>query len=137
MHTKWIGSMAVVLVVGLLAGCSSGPASATVSGEVTVDGKPLAKGVISFAPADGVGQPATGNIENGKYSVSTTAGKKMVQISAPIVTDKKKESSALDAPWIEITKESLPARYHTKTELTLDVQSGSNTKNWELNTKKK
>lgn len=136
MQTKWIGSL-VALLAGLLAGCSSGPASATVSGEVKVDGKPVEKGVISFSATEGAGQPATANIENGKYSVTTTAGKKMVQISAPVLIDKKKESTAPDAAWIEITKESLPDRYHARSELTLDVQAGSNTKNWELETRKK
>ena len=57
-----------------LAGCGSGPAAATVSGEVKANGAPVAKGFISFAPADGVGDPVTGEIKDGRYSVATTAG---------------------------------------------------------------
>jgi len=120
---------------GLLSGC--GPATATISGEVKVNGALLQKGVISFVPADNTGAPVTAEITNGKYEVKTTAGKKFVQISAPVVTGKRKESPAENAPMIEITTESLPAKYHSKTELTFDVQPGGNTKNWDLEAKKK
>jgi len=125
------------VVAGAPAGCGSGPASASVSGEVKVDGVPVEKGIISFAPIDGIGAPATAEIKNGRYEVRTTAGNKQVQISVPVVTGKQKESNAPDAKWVEVTAESLPAKYHSRSELTFDVKSGSNTKDWDLTVKKR
>jgi hypothetical protein len=125
------------VAAGLLAGCSGGgPASATVSGSVKLDGVPVANGTIAFAPADGVGSPAAGEIKNGRYDVSTTAGKKVVQISVPVVSGKHKAHVGQDAPWVEVTSESVPEKYNSKSELTFDVRAGSNSKDWDLQIKK-
>jgi hypothetical protein len=124
----------LVFATGLFAGCGS---LATVSGEVSVDGKAAEKGVISFVPADGPGEPATASIENGRYEIRTSPGNKRVQISVPVV-EKRKDSTATNAQIIEITHgETLPDRFNTKTELTFEVKPGSNTKDWQLDTKKK
>lgn len=127
-----------LVAAALLAGCGpGGPAPATVSGEVKVNGAPVEKGVISYVPADGTGVPATGDIKNGRYEVATTAGKKRVQISVPVVKDKRKESTAPDAAWVEITAESIPDKYNAKTELAFDAAPGGNAKDWSLDTKHK
>lgn len=121
-----------------LAGCGgSGPASATVSGEVKVNGAPVDKGIISYVPDEGTGAAATAEITNGRYELQTTAGKKRVQISVPVVIDRRKDSPAPSAQMIDITAESVPERYNAKTELTFDVQAGSNTRDWALDVKKK
>jgi hypothetical protein len=115
-------------------GC--GPAKAMVNGEVTVNGKLLKNGVIVFADAEGSkGDSVTASIQDGKYQLTTTLGKKTVQISAPIVIDKRKEFEGPDAQWVEITEEWLPDRYNAKTELTYEVIAGANTKKWELKAK--
>ena len=46
---RWMIPLAVLVCLGLLAGC--GPVMGTIQGEVTVDGKPIEKGIIVFAPA--------------------------------------------------------------------------------------
>ncbi|QEG36418.1 hypothetical protein Pr1d_37320 [Bythopirellula goksoeyrii] len=65
-------SLSVVLcVIGalLLVGCGGKPAS--VSGTVTLDGKPLERGVVGFAPVNG-GMRAAGMIQSdGSYVLST------------------------------------------------------------------
>ncbi len=127
------GALLGLATAGLLAGCGSG--LATVTGEVKVDDKAVEKGVISYVPADGPGAPATANIENGRYEIRTTPGNKKVQISVPVVTSKRPGSSAPGAPMIEITAESLPERYHSKTELSFEVKPGTNTKDWSLKRK--
>ena len=114
----------------LASGCGSGPETATVSGGVSVDGKPLENGVIAFTGPDG--KTATAKVANGKYDLRTTLGNNQVQISAPVVTGKRKESSAPDAPLVEITAESLPDRYNAKSGLAFEVKSGANTKDWEV-----
>lgn len=123
-------SIALICSATLLVGC--GPAVGEVSGSVTVDGKPLASGVISYVPAEGSGEPVTATIADGKYRLETTAGKKFVQISAPVIVGKRKEYEGPDAPLVEITDESLPPRYNSQTELSLEVKRGSNVRDWNL-----
>jgi hypothetical protein len=118
--------------VALIGGCGN-PESSTVSGTVTVDGKPLEKGVITFTAPDG--KSATTAIQGGKYDIRTTPGTNRVQISAPVVTGKRKEYNAADAPLVEVTEESLPERYHSKSDLTLEVKSGGNSKDWPAESK--
>jgi hypothetical protein len=72
---------AVVLVIALTIGCSEGPRLYTVSGTVTVNKMPLAKGVIYFNP-----DPRTGNdgpqghaiIDGGQYTTTGPMGKGIV-----------------------------------------------------------
>ena len=93
--------------------------------------------MISFVPAEATGTPTTANIEAGKYELTTSTGKKFVQISAPIVVGKRKEYEGPDAPLVEITDERLPAKYNSQTELTFDVAPGRNTKDFTLTTDRK
>ena len=136
MNWRIVVVVAGCVTAGLLAGCSSGPAPATVSGEVKVDGVPVANGTISYVPADSTGAPASADIKNGRYEIRTTAGKKLVQVSVPVPGPKHKAYVGDDAPWVETTQESLPDKYHSKSELTFDVKAGSNTKDWDLSVKK-
>jgi hypothetical protein len=117
----------------LLAGC--GPATATVSGEVTLDGQPLDKGLIVFAPAEGSGDPVRADVVNGRYEVRTTPGKKHVQISATKVVGSVPAHKGPDAPLLERTEERVHERFNSKTELTYDAQAGGNTKNWAVTSK--
>jgi hypothetical protein len=118
----------------LASGC--GPATATIQGEVAVDDAPLEKGVIVFAPADANGgAPVTGTIDKGHYRVVSTPGNKYVQISAPRVIERVKESKAPNAPMVERTEESLPEQYNAKSELRFEAKEGSNTKDWALQLK--
>jgi hypothetical protein len=131
---KWLVVLLGLGAPALVTGC--GPESATVSGTVLVDGEPVDKGVIVYVPADRTGAPVSGEIQKGRYEVRATPGKKRVQISAPAVVGKRKEYNGPTAPLVEITKERVPARYSgTGTELTFDVQSGGNTKDWAIETK--
>jgi hypothetical protein len=59
---------AVLAGAVLLAGCGNGLASA--SGTVTVDGKPLESGTVTFHPDDG-GPTPYGTVSNGKFTVNT------------------------------------------------------------------
>ncbi len=69
----------VVGLVGLLlvgvVGCGGGASLLPVSGVVSVDAKPLAKGSLTFRPDTSKGNStnleATGTIENGKYTLYT------------------------------------------------------------------
>jgi hypothetical protein len=131
-----VGRVVVGLVVCALAaaGCD-GSGLADVSGTVTVDGTAIEEGAITFYPVDGQGQTAGGPIKDGKYSVPVSVGLMKVSISYPKAIGKKKLYNTPESPEGIIWKEGLPARYNEKTELTLDVKSGRNTKDWELTVK--
>jgi hypothetical protein len=131
---RCLGTAAVFAVaVGLLIGCSGGSESGEVSGTVTYDGKPVEDGAINFFPSDGKSSTAGDVIKNGKYSAKKVpVGKMKVTISGSKVVGKKKVYDTKDSPEMPVTQELLPAKYNTASELTLDVKSGSNEKNWEL-----
>lgn len=70
-------NLLVLLVVCFSSGCNSQPPAAAsnqqtlaVKGTVSLKGKTLAKGTISFEPDNG-GREANGNIEDGKFSLTT------------------------------------------------------------------
>ena len=42
-----------------------------------------------------------------------------------------------DSPVMDITRESLPAKYNVKTELEIDVVAGGNNRDWKLDSKKR
>jgi len=117
-----------------MAGCGGEAGPTTVSGIVKVDGQPLAKGAISFAPVDGQSTTSGGAITDGAYSVKVPKGMQKVSISAPKVTGTRKLYDTPDSPTMEITEEALPAKFNTATELTLDVTGGSVKKDWDLST---
>lgn len=73
---------ALVLAACLQAGCSGGPDSGTVTGTVSVAGKPLAGGSISFIGADG--RPIAAEISpNGTYRVDNVPlGEAIVVVNA-------------------------------------------------------
>lgn len=132
--TTRAGWAAILLTaLALATGCDSGPATGEVTGTVTVDGQTPPEGSsISFVPADGKSPTAGATIENGKYSAKVPVGTARVEIRAPRVKEKFKG----DGPGGDRIEESLPDKYHEKTELTLEVKRGRNEKNWEVWTTK-
>jgi hypothetical protein len=68
----------LLCVLGLipLMGCRSGPRRASVSGTVTLDGKPVKEGLVSFSPDASKGNTArvscTALIKDGSYELKTT-----------------------------------------------------------------
>src|SRR5688500_7277898 len=67
-----INLLRLVMIPGMagaaltLAGCLS-DSTATVSGNVTLNGQPLAKGLISFSAVDDAGGTGGADVVNGKY----------------------------------------------------------------------
>jgi hypothetical protein len=115
-------------------GCTHASKSA-VSGAVTLDGQPLAKGQISFAPIDGKSSTAGASIVDGKYMAEVPPGEKSVRISAPKVTGKKKMYETPDSPTVDVVEELLPARYNARSELKMTVTGGAQEKSFELKSK--
>src|SRR5437763_2737138 len=112
-------------LLGLAGGCSSEPAKASVTGEVTLDGQPLKQGLIRFVPADGKGPTADAPIADGRFTARVPPGEKRVQVSAPKVTGRIKMYDTPDSPVVEQTAELLPDRYNVRTELTWTLTAGT------------
>ncbi|MGL4551282.1 MAG: hypothetical protein ACRC33_08840 [Gemmataceae bacterium] len=134
MHFRRVALVAALAAVLSAAGCGD-PNSGTVSGKVTVGGKPLADGTVQFVPVDGSTATAGGKVKDGGYSVKVPVGTMKVSFSAPKVVGQKKVYNTPDSPVMPVTAEGLPARFNEKTELTLTVKSGSNQKDWALEEK--
>ena len=125
------------LAVGVaLVGCGGGPATGDVSGVVTLDGKPIDNGYVTFIPADGKTQSSGGEIgTDGRYRLSSPVGPMKVEIRSSKVVGKKKLYNTKDSPEMDVRQEVLPAKYNSPTTLTYDVPAGSKEKNWELQSK--
>ena len=120
-----------LLAAGLLcvlcgwAGC--GGSEATVRGVVTLDGQPLADGIISMVPVDGQGATAGDAIKNGKYSLTTTPGAKRVEITANKVVGRRQAYEGdPNSPWMDIVEPIVPPRYNRQSELTCELKAGGN-----------
>jgi hypothetical protein len=95
--TKRLGCLAAAGLLAIGPGCGGGrpsvdtsTAEATVSGTVTVDGKPASGCTISFDPSNVERKDATASTaeigEDGSYSVTTLVGQNLVSFSGPLVS---------------------------------------------------
>lgn len=127
-------SGAVWLAVGLLVTAATGCGGATrpnvpfgtVTGQVTLDGEPLANAQVAFEPA--TGRPSYGRTsESGAYELrykgqpwGAIAGRHTVRITTADVIEESPDAKPI------IIKERLPRRYHESSTLTADVTAGAN-----------
>ena len=134
-----------VMLVLVICGCGGpeGPATVTVTGSVSLDGKPVTSGQIIFYDVAGVEKAYAGVIEDGEFSFPSTAGQKKVSITSPqevagssiIVGGTPGDPVSAENPAPQIL-ESIPAKYNDQTELTANVNtSGDNTFPFELTSK--
>jgi hypothetical protein len=121
------------------AGCSETKNNETkrvqVRGKVTLDGKALPTGKISFDLANGE-PPATFDILDGNYEGRAPVGKCKVMINS-IQKVSMKEKMKMDGPGYDSVAEEniLPARYNTASEITRELVDGANDFNFELKSK--
>lgn len=74
-------SMVVLSAVTLLTGCGAeSNNTVTVQGKVTVDGKPVEQGSITFLATDGETPSSGGVIAGGEYSAEIVPGEKTIMI---------------------------------------------------------
>lgn len=121
------------LMFFLLAGCAPSDGMSQVSGTVTLDGKPLETGAITFAPTDGQSPTAGATIQAGKYTARIPKGSVKVAITSPKEVGKRKLYNTPDSPETPIIQELIPAKYNQATELTRDI-SGDATLDFDLKT---
>ncbi len=132
----------VALSYFILAGCSqpvSNPGGVSVSGVVTFEGKPLAKGTITFVPeTPGTGGTATGSISSsGYYSLGTAkAGDGAIPARYKVTVVSLDSEATMDEKGKPIpAKSAIPAKFGNAATsgLTATVEkSGSQTLNFDL-----
>lgn len=130
-----------VLVSLLLAGCGgSGGDLAPVQGTVTLDGNPLADAMVEFElePGDNPYQRTSGSSSrgktdaNGRYTLKFTHEKEGALVGKHVVRITTR-GMTIDAEGKEVSvPERLPPRFNVKSELTKEVESGSNTIDFQL-----
>ncbi|CAN5285486.1 hypothetical protein BH11PLA2_BH11PLA2_10330 [soil metagenome] len=120
-----------LLIIGIVAsaGCNLGEPTGTVSGTITLDGKPVPDGLIRFVPADGNSQPGDSFITNGQYQLTMTIGDKKVEILSL-----KANGAAVDtaSQGKGTSVQLIPEKYNVKTTLRYMIEKGTHTKDFEL-----
>lgn len=114
-----------LIAISVLVGCAGDhPDVGSVTGKVTLDGQPLSKATVTFQPSSG--RASYGVTEDdGSYRLDYMDGVKGALIGQHKVTVRTEIPGEDGQP--PIAKEKLPAKYHSRTELTADVKAGSNT----------
>ena len=108
------------------AGCG-GVEDSRLSGQVTLDGKPLAVGRVTLVPL-GKGGTASGAITDGYYEVQSKAsfrpGKYLVRISSRQPTGRKLKHPEAATGEIDEMREVIPTRYNERSELSIEIANG-------------
>ena len=129
----------ILLTSTFFGGCTGdsgdAPKLGTVSGIVTLDGKPLSEAIVIFQPEKG--RPSNGETdETGRYTLQYNAdsngaviGNHVVKITTAKSNNDEVEFESGD---LITVKEKLPPKYHTQTELKAKVTADSNDINFDL-----
>ena|SRR5438045_909386 len=128
-------AMLALAIAMVQAGCNQGPATGTVTGDVTLDGQAVKDGHVLFTPLDGNGQTGGGAIHDGKFKAEVPVGKMKVELHGNKVVGKRKAYDTPESPWEDDVAELLPPKYNFKSDLTLDVKKGSQDVKYELKSK--
>jgi hypothetical protein len=126
-----------------ISGCSSrkyeGRQRIPLHGKVTVDGRPMDAGTISFEPLDvQKNRPSGGVVLDGVYNVEEPMGANEGSYRVVIHWQKPtgKKMRAIDSDeMIAQRAEGLPAKYHSQTELTAEITPDKTEWNFDLSTK--
>lgn len=138
-HLKSLALLGWIAIVA--AGC--GPAELprmAVNGLVTLDGRPVEQGTISFVPAAGARIPsAGGEIVAGEYSIPAAtgpavSGKYRVEIRWSRPTGKQIElgSPAPPGTMVDEVEEAIPAKFNSQSTLEQEIQPGRSEIHFEL-----
>ena len=139
-NTLWL----LLAVAFLSGGCGSGanlPDLGTVTGTVTLDGKPLVGVTVKFVPANGRTSSAITDA-SGKYELTYNADNNGAEVGEHTVYvmgqggegggNPNEEGGGGDASNVEPFTGTIPAKYNEKSTLKKTVKAGDNTIDFEL-----
>jgi len=118
--------MIALIAAVFLAGCGRPEVElASVTGTVTLDGKPLGNAFVQFVPSLGGRAAGGATDETGHYELDYSAQDKgaLVGTAKVLISTGDPESGR---------KEMVPPKYNRKTELTAEVGPGANVLNFDL-----
>jgi hypothetical protein len=121
---------ALLLGLGIL-GCS-GNNLTKIRGDVTLDGKPIERGTIRAVAVDGKTPSAEAVIQNGKYEMQVTPGKKKIEIQGFKVVGQERRNNDPSAPLEDVTETIVPAKFNSQTELEREIVAGTATYDFSL-----
>lgn len=130
---KRVSSVVVLLAaMSLVVGCGGGNGDMQpVTGTVTFDGQPIESGRILFRETGGPQRAFSAEITNGKYATETSTGAMRVEVIASrLVPGKFDESNPGEK--VPMGEMYIPEKYNSRSELTIDIQPGENTVNFDL-----
>ena len=129
----------LLLLLLLSAGCS--PSAVEVTGEITLDGQPVADGMISFVPPSSEKslKPAWSKINSGSYSISAESVLKpkipyRVEILAYHKTGREIPSAVPGGGLMQETVQIIPTEFNRNSTLKATFQAGENEINFDLKT---
>jgi hypothetical protein len=100
------------------------PRRGPLEGRVTLNGKPVGRGLIRFMALDPGGFNVVANITEGKYHVPAGAGpargKYRVEFSVPSATKRRIPNDDIPGQFLEEAPETLPPRYHRNSDIIRD-----------------
>jgi hypothetical protein len=129
---SWLGLWLAVAVAGC-GGSGDNLPRQPVSGTVTLDGKPLERGTISFQPVSELPTAAAVAFSDGRYAIARAEGLvpgpyRVLISSTPLTTLPVDPATGLPPPPGKPTpppKERLPEKYNAATILTAEVKEGA------------
>ena len=129
----------VLLALFCALGCG-GEKVASVSGTVTLDGKPLPNAAVTFQPVgEGSLTPGEGSYartdNQGRYTLERKGGQKGAVVGRHRVEITARIDDGQDKPDQDRrtrAKERVPPRYNTQSTLNFEVKPGENTANFPL-----
>ena len=123
-----------VTVACCILGCGSEkvPGLGTVTGTVTMDGKPVSDAMISFEPTTPGKSAALGKTDaDGNYELYYSRGHKGAPVGENVVKITTFGETG-DENNRQIRNETVPTKYNVKSELKADVARGANKFNFDL-----
>jgi len=137
--SHWLaGSVLSVFVLVLAVGCGDGgPATAPVTGKLTIGGQPAKDVTVNFNPVDPKGEVASGVVTNGTYTLATGSsgkpgaivGSYKITLTPNAAMSEDAYSRPVDGSAPAAPKVAFPAEFldPAKTTLTKEVKAGPNT----------
>jgi hypothetical protein len=130
-RTRSAHTLAPVLALLLGCGAEDNLPREAVSGAVSIEGKPLKTGLITFLPSEDVPTQGGAAVVEGKYSIARNQGlvpgKYRVVISSPEDKPEQMIDKTNNAPGLPPVpaKEVIPAQYNNDSLLTAEIKPGA------------
>jgi hypothetical protein len=113
----------------LLVGCTRSDERQSIQGAVTLDGKPMEKGQITFVPQAGTKGPTAGaEIVGGKFAIPAAGGPFAGQFRVEITASRpggKKVADRFTGKPVDAYEQFIPGKFNADSQLSADVKAGA------------